>query len=213
MRQAGLSFLAKRALDCAIALGALAVTAPIAAAAAVAVRATMGSPVLFTQQRPGRGGVPCRIVKMRTMRNAIGRDGQPLPDDQRLTKLGRFMRATSIDELPQLWNVLKGDISLVGPRPLLMQYLPLYDPEQARRHDVMPGITGWAQIHGRNSLSWKEKFALDVWYVDHWSLGLDLRILAGTLGSVFRREGIASEGHVTMPNFQGSAAIRAKSLN
>jgi sugar transferase EpsL len=143
---------------------------------------------------------------MRTMTDAHDDAGRPLPDDERLTRLGRFLRATSIDELPQLWNVLRGDLSLVGPRPLLMQYLPLYSHEQARRHEVMPGITGWAQIHGRNRLEWEDKFALDVWYVDHWSPGLDLRILASTLGSVFRREGIASDGHATMPNFAGSAA-------
>jgi len=206
MRQAGLPLLAKKALDRAVALGALVATAPVIGAAALAVRVTLGSPVFFRQTRPGLGGTPFRIAKMRTMSDARGPDGQLLPDDQRLTRLGRFLRATSIDELPQLWNVLRGDLSLVGPRPLLMQYLPLYSAEQARRHDVMPGITGWAQINGRNALTWEEKFDLDVWYVDHWSLGLDLRILARTLGSVVKREGISSQGHVTMPNFQGSPA-------
>jgi len=204
MRQSGLPLLVKKTLDRAVALVGLTVTAPVVAAAAAAVRVTMGGPVFFTQERPGFRGVPFRIVKMRTMTDARGADGKLLPDAQRLTPLGRFLRASSLDELPQLWNVLRGELSLVGPRPLLMQYLPLYDREQARRHDVMPGITGWAQVHGRNALTWEEKFALDVWYVDNWSLGLDLRILAKTVSSVVRRQGIASEGHVTMPNFQGS---------
>lgn len=212
MRQSGLPLLAKKALDRTVALAALVATAPVIGAAAVAVRASMGSPVFFTQQRPGLNGRPFRIVKMRTMTDARDAQGRLLPDDQRLTKLGRFLRASSIDELPQLFNVLRGDLSLVGPRPLLMQYLPLYSPEQARRHDVLPGITGWAQIHGRNALSWEEKFALDVWYVDHWSPLLDLKILAKTALSVIRREGISSEGHATMPNFQGSA-IRSNALN
>lgn len=206
MRQAGLPLLAKKALDRAIALGAIVATAPVVAAAAVAVRATMGGPVFFRQERPGLGGVPFRIVKMRTMTQERDARGQLLPDDRRLTKLGKFLRASSIDELPQLWNVLRGELSLVGPRPLLMQYLPLYDARQARRHDVLPGITGWAQINGRNALRWEDKFSLDVWYVDNWSLGLDLQILARTLGSVLNRRGIASQGHVTMPNFEGTPA-------
>lgn len=204
MRQAGLALLAKKGLDRAVALGLLVATAPLLGAAALAVRATMGSPVFFRQERPGLGGTSFRIVKMRTMSSARDAVGQLLPDAERLTSLGRFLRSSSIDELPQLWNVLRGDLSLVGPRPLLMQYLPLYSREQARRHDVLPGITGWAQIHGRNALGWEDKFALDVWYVDHWSVLLDLKILARTLGSVLAREGIASEGHVSMPNFQGS---------
>ena len=212
MRQTGLPLLAKKTFDRALALGALVATAPLIAAAAVAVRTTLGSPVFFRQERPGRGGVPFRIVKMRTMSDHRGPDGDLLPDDKRLTRLGKFLRASSIDELPQLWNVLRGDLSLVGPRPLLLQYLPLYSREQARRHDVLPGITGWAQIHGRNALGWEEKFALDLWYVDHWSLGLDLRILARTLGSVLNRQGISSAGHVTMPNFEGSRP-RANMLN
>lgn len=204
MRQRGLGLLAKKALDRTVGLAGLIATAPLVGAAALAVRATMGGPVFFTQQRPGLHGRPFRIVKMRTMTNARDASGNLLPDDVRLTKLGRMLRATSIDELPQLWNVARGELSLVGPRPLLMQYLPLYSPEQARRHEVLPGITGWAQIHGRNSLSWEEKFAHDVWYVDHWSLGLDLKILARTALSVVKREGISREGHVTMPNFEGS---------
>jgi lipopolysaccharide/colanic/teichoic acid biosynthesis glycosyltransferase len=139
------------------------------------------------------------------MREIAGPDGTPLPDAERLTRLGRFLRSSSIDELPQLWNVLRGELSLVGPRPLLMRYLPRYTPEQARRHDVLPGITGWAQVNGRNAISWEEKFALDVWYVENWSLALDLRILALTIARVFRREGISREGHATMPEFTGSA--------
>jgi sugar transferase EpsL len=207
MRQAGLPLLAKKVLDRALALGAIVAAAPVVAAAAVAVRATMGGPVFFRQERPGLGGARFRIVKMRTMTQERDASGHLLPDEQRLTKLGRFLRASSIDELPQLWNVLRGDLSLVGPRPLLVQYLPLYDREQARRHDVLPGITGWAQISGRNALTWEEKFALDLWYVDHWSLGLDLRILGRTLGSVLNRQGISSQGHVTMPNFTGSRPV------
>jgi lipopolysaccharide/colanic/teichoic acid biosynthesis glycosyltransferase len=205
VKQAGLALLAKKTFDRAVALGALVATAPVLAGAAVAVRVTMGGPVLFRQLRPGKDGRPFRIFKMRTMTQERGPDGELLPDAMRLTKLGRFLRATSIDELPQLLNVLAGDLSLVGPRPLLMQYLPLYSPEQARRHEVLPGITGWAQINGRNALAWEAKFAHDVWYVDHWSPWLDLRILARTARSVVRREGIAQVGEATMPNFTGSA--------
>lgn len=209
MKQAGVALFLKKAFDRAAALGLLAATAPVLGAAAAAVRVTMGSPVLFRQLRPGKDGRPFRVFKMRTMTDARGPDGQLLPDAERLTRLGKFLRASSIDELPQLLNVLAGDLSLVGPRPLLMQYLPLYTQEQARRHDVMPGITGWAQIHGRNALSWEEKFALDVWYVDHWSLGLDLAILLRTIAAVLRKEGISAPGEATMSEFMGSAA-RAK---
>jgi sugar transferase EpsL len=213
MKQAGLSLFAKKALDRVVAAGVLVATAPIMAAASIAVRARLGSPVFFRQERPGLNGRPFRIIKMRTMTSERGPDGELLPDAQRLTKLGKFLRKTSIDELPQLFNVLRGELSLVGPRPLLMQYLPLYDEEQARRHDVMPGITGWAQIHGRNAISWEEKFDLDVWYVDHWSLGLDLRILWKTAAAVARPRGISSEGHVTMPNFEGSCGKRSPRSN
>jgi lipopolysaccharide/colanic/teichoic acid biosynthesis glycosyltransferase len=170
----------------------------------------MGSPVLFVQERPGLGGRPFRLVKFRTMRHATAPDGAPLPDADRLTPLGRFLRATSLDELPQLWNVLRGELSLVGPRPLLMQYLARYTPEQARRQDVLPGITGWAQVNGRNALAWDEKLALDVWYVDHWSLGLDLKILVRTLGKVLRRDGISQRGQATMPEFLGTAGRSRK---
>jgi lipopolysaccharide/colanic/teichoic acid biosynthesis glycosyltransferase len=193
-------------LDRSAALAGLAVLWPVLGGVAVAIRATMGAPVLFTQDRPGLGGRIFRVVKFRTMRHAAGPDGRPLPDAERLTGLGRFLRATSLDELPQLWNVLRGDLSLVGPRPLLVQYLPRYTPEQARRHDVLPGITGWAQVNGRNTISWDEKFALDVWYVDHWTFALDLRILGLTLLRVLRRDGISQDGHATMPEFLGSAS-------
>jgi lipopolysaccharide/colanic/teichoic acid biosynthesis glycosyltransferase len=195
----------KRALDLLAALLALALLAAVIAAVAVAVRVLLGSPVLFRQPRPGLHGRPFTMLKFRTMRDAVGRDGQPLPDAERLTRFGRLLRATSLDELPELWNVLVGDMSLVGPRPLLMEYLPLYSAEQARRHDVRPGITGWAQVNGRNAISWEQKFALDVWYVDHWTLGLDLRILALTVAKVLHAEGISQDNHVTAEKFRGGA--------
>jgi lipopolysaccharide/colanic/teichoic acid biosynthesis glycosyltransferase len=198
-------------LDRAVAAVALVAFAPVLAAAAVAIRATLGSPVLFAQERPGLRGRPFRVLKFRTMVEATGPDGAPLPDAERLTRLGRFLRSASIDELPQLWNVLRGELSLVGPRPLLMRYLPRYDREQARRHDVRPGITGWAQVHGRNSIAWEEKFALDVWYVDNWSLALDLRILSLTVARVFQRTGISREGHATMPEFMGTTGGKERS--
>ncbi len=204
MRQEGWRLFAKRLFDRTVAAAMLVASAPVQAATALAVRATMGAPVLFRQRRPGRDGIPFEIYKFRTMRDATDAQGQALPDETRLTPLGRFLRASSLDELPQLWNILRGDVSLVGPRPLLIRYLERYSPEQARRHDVLPGITGWAQVNGRNSISWSEKFALDVWYVDHWSLLLDLRILAMTFGRVLKRDGIAREGHATMPEFMGS---------
>jgi lipopolysaccharide/colanic/teichoic acid biosynthesis glycosyltransferase len=188
----------------AAALGLLLVS-PILVAVALAVRARMGAPVYFRQERPGLHGRPFRVVKFRTMRHAVDARGNQLPDSERLTALGRFLRATSLDELPQLWNVVTGDLSLVGPRPLLMQYLPRYSREQARRHDVLPGITGWAQVNGRNAISWEQKFALDVWYVDHWSFWLDLKILMLTAVRVLRRSGISRDGHATMPEFMGSA--------
>ncbi len=171
----------KRALDLALASTGLLAAAPVLAGVAAAVRLGIGSPVLFRQRRPGLHGRPFLLAKFRTMTDARGPDGRPLPDEQRLTRLGRLLRATSLDELPQLWNVLRGDMSLVGPRPLLMEYLERYTPEQARRHEVKPGLTGWAAVNGRNALSWDEKFALDVWYVDHRSLTLDLEVLARTV--------------------------------
>jgi lipopolysaccharide/colanic/teichoic acid biosynthesis glycosyltransferase len=163
----------------------------------------LGSPVFFHQTRPGRHGKPFQMVKFRTMTDARGPDGELLPDAERLTPFGRFLRASSLDELPELWNVLKGDMSLVGPRPLLMEYLPLYSPEQARRHEVRPGITGWAQVNGRNAISWDDKFRLDVWYVDHRSLWLDIKVLWLTVKKVLMREGISAAGEATMPRFTG----------
>lgn len=204
VRQDGLALALKRAIDVTVAAGALLVSAPIIAVAAVATRVSVGTPVFFRQRRPGFHGRPFDVAKFRTMNNACDAEGKLLPDEQRLTKVGAFLRVTSVDELPQLWNVLRGDMSLVGPRPLLMQYLPRYSNEQARRHDVLPGVTGWAQINGRNTLAWSEKFALDVWYVDHWTPWLDVIIIAKTLKRVIAREGIASEGHATMPEFMGN---------
>lgn len=199
----------KVVLDRTIAAVGLILTAPVLLVAALAVRATMGSPVLFVQERPGKGGRIFRLAKFRTMRAAMGPDGRPLRDEERITRLGKFLRATSIDELPQLFNVVRGDLSLVGPRPLLVQYLDRYTPEQARRHDVRPGITGWAQVNGRNAISWEERFRLDVWYVDHWSLALDAKILAMTFLKVLRQDGISREGHATMPEFKGSTREEA----
>jgi len=205
MKQAGWRLLIKTTVDRSAALAGLVVCAPVLVATGLAIRATMGKPALFFQQRPGRFGKPFHVVKFRTMRYAKNASHTPTPahDEDRLTSLGRFLRRTSLDELPQLYNVLRGDLSLVGPRPLLMQYLPRYSAEQARRHDVLPGITGWAQINGRNALSWKKKLELDVWYADHWSLALDARILALTLLRVIRPQGIAREGHATVPEFMG----------
>lgn len=167
------------------------------------IRRKLGSPVLFRQVRPGLDGKPFEMIKFRTMRDAVNAQGNSLPDSERMTPFGSFLRASSLDELPGLWNVLKGDMSLVGPRPLLMEYLPLYSPEQYRRHEVRPGVTGWAQINGRNALSWEEKFNLDVWYVDNRSLWLDLKILFLTIKKVVVRDGISAEGEVTMPKFTG----------
>ena len=168
------------------------------------VRRKLGHPAFFRQTRPGLHGRPFEMVKFRTMTDARGPDGTLLPDADRLTPFGRFLRASSLDELPELWNVLKGDMSLVGPRPLLMEYLPLYSPEQARRHEVRPGITGWAQVNGRNALGWDDKFKLDVWYVDHRSLWLDIKILWLTVKKVLVRDGISAAGEATMPRFTGS---------
>jgi lipopolysaccharide/colanic/teichoic acid biosynthesis glycosyltransferase len=164
----------------------------------------MGSPVLFRQTRPGIHGKPFQMIKFRTMRNATDAEGKPLPDAERLTKLGQFLRSSSLDELPELWNVLKSEMSLVGPRPLLMEYLPLYSVEQARRHEVRPGMSGWAQVNGRNAISWDEKFALDVWYVDNRSFLLDLKVIWLTIRKVIKRDGISAAGDATMPKFTGS---------
>ena len=194
---------AKRLIDVAVAASALVLGAPVIAATALLVYADVGRPLLFRQDRVGRGGRIFELVKFRTMKHAVDRDGRPLPDAERLTRIGRFLRASSLDELPQLVNVLRGEMSLVGPRPLLVEYLPRYSPEQARRHEVEPGITGLAQVAGRNALSWPEKFALDVYYVDHGSLALHLKILARTVARVLARDGISAAGQATMPVFQG----------
>jgi lipopolysaccharide/colanic/teichoic acid biosynthesis glycosyltransferase len=168
------------------------------------IRRKLGRPVLFRQGRPGFNGEPFKMIKFRTMTNECDSDGNLLPDSQRLTSFGRFLRSTSLDELPELWNVLRGEMSLVGPRPLLMEYLPLYTEEQARRHEVRPGITGWAQVNGRNAISWEEKFKLDVWYVDNHSLLLDLKIILLTIKKVIKRDGISAQGEATMTPFKGS---------
>lgn len=202
--------LAKRAFDVVGAAVGLVVTAPVQAAVALAVRRQLGSPVLFRQERPGRGGRPFTMVKFRTMRDVDPGAGM-VSDADRLIGLGRALRASSLDELPELWNVLRGDMSFVGPRPLLMAYLTRYSPTQARRHEVRPGLTGWAQVHGRNAVDWDERLALDVWYVEHQSLLLDLRILARTIGLVLRRDGVSADGEATMTEFQPRRAQSAAS--
>jgi exopolysaccharide biosynthesis polyprenyl glycosylphosphotransferase len=207
----------KRALDIVGSLALLAMAGPVLLLSMLLIRLTSSGPAIFCQQRAGHGGRPFTIYKLRTMvadaeklkaalqvRNQQDGPAFKIRRDPRITRIGRFLRSTSIDELPQLWNVLKGDMSLVGPRPLLMQYLDRYTPEQARRNDVLPGITGWCQVNGRNELQWEEKFALDTWYVENWSFALDVKILFQTALSVIRRHGISSEGHVTMPEFMGS---------
>ncbi|MGN6144588.1 MAG: sugar transferase [Mesorhizobium sp.] len=194
----------KRLFDMLVSGLALVVLSPFLAALALLVRWRLGKPILFRQVRPGMDARPFEMLKFRSMTDVRGADGTLLPDAERLTRFGRFLRSTSLDELPELWNVLKGDMSLVGPRPLLMEYLPLYSPEQARRHEVRPGITGWAQVNGRNALSWDDKFALDVWYVDNRSFSLDLKIVALTVVRVLKRSGISAEGEATMPRFSGT---------
>jgi lipopolysaccharide/colanic/teichoic acid biosynthesis glycosyltransferase len=206
VRQRGWRLLAKKALDRAAAAIGLVATSPLLAATAIAIRVTMGSPVLFRQRRAGHRGAPFDVLKFRTMLATRDPDGNLLPDAARMTRLGTFLRTSSLDEMPQLFNVLRGEMSLVGPRPLLTLYLPRYDAEQSRRHDVLPGITGWQQINGRNALRWEERFALDVWYVDNWSLLLDLKVLALTPLVVLRRRGVSHEGHATMPYFLGASA-------
>jgi sugar transferase EpsL len=196
----------KKAIDRTAATVLLIVLSPVMAVIALLVWATIGRPVLFRQTRTGFRGRPFQIIKFRTMTNDKDTNGRALPDEMRLPTVGRFLRATSLDELPELYNVLTGEVSLVGPRPLLAHYLERYSPEQARRHDVMPGITGWAQINGRNDLTWEEKFALDVWYVDHRSLGLDFRILLKTFWQVIKQDGISRSGHATTTEFMGSGA-------
>jgi sugar transferase EpsL len=198
----------KVVFDLLLAIPALLVLAPLLAAVALGVRIKLGRPILFRQRRPGLNGVAFTLFKFRTMTDARTAGGELASDDVRLTALGKFLRATSLDELPELYNVLKGEMSLVGPRPLLMRYLERYSPEQMRRHDVRPGVTGWAQVNGRNGLTWEEKFALDVWYVDHQSLWLDLKIILLTLWKILQREGISQPGQVTMEEFLGSKTNR-----
>lgn len=195
----------KRVFDFTVALGLIVLLSPVMLVTAVLVAWRMGLPVLFRQQRPGLHGRPFAALKFRTMSDEVGPQGQPLPDEVRLTALGAALRRFSLDELPQLFNVLRGEMSLVGPRPLLMEYLPLYTGEQMRRHAVLPGITGWTQVNGRNALSWEDKFALDVWYVDHRSFWLDLKILAMTAGRVFSGSGVSKEGFATTEKFRGTA--------
>ena len=199
----------QRVLDVTLASAGLVAASPVMLAVSAAVAVDLGRPVLFRQRRLGRDGREFEMIKFRTMRDAAGPDGAPRPDAERLTPLGRWLRATSLDELPELWNVLRGEMSMVGPRPLLPRYLPRYSREQARRHLVKPGVTGWGQIHGRNARTWERKFELDVWYVDHWSNALDLRILLRTFGAVLRREGISAPGEATMPEFLGSGKPQA----
>ena len=196
--------LSKRIFDLVITLPGIVLVSPILAVAALLILIQEGRPVFFRQCRPGLRGEIFSVYKFRTMRNTLGPDGKPLPDSQRLSRLGRFLRSASIDDLPNLINVLRGEMSLVGPRPLLVQYLERYTPEQMRRHEALPGITGWAQVNGRNALSWEEKFKLDVWYIDHWSLALDVRILALTVWKVIRRDGISAPGEATAQEFMGS---------
>jgi lipopolysaccharide/colanic/teichoic acid biosynthesis glycosyltransferase len=197
--------LTKRVFDIVVSTAGLVTLFPVMVVVAAAVRARMGSPVLFKQKRPGLQGDLFTIYKFRTMLDATDEQGNPLPDSTRLTNLGMFLRRTSLDELPELWNVLQGTMSLVGPRPLLMEYLPLYTPTQARRHTVRPGITGWAQVNGRNATTWENRLALDVWYVDHQTVRLDLKILIRTLRKVLLREGINQKGVATMERFRGTA--------
>jgi lipopolysaccharide/colanic/teichoic acid biosynthesis glycosyltransferase len=200
----GRDFMVKRILDLLIAVPAFVLLLPVILLTALAIRLKLGSPVLFRQRRPGLHGKPFQLLKFRSMRDGVGADGQPLPDEERLPPFGERLRKLSLDELPQLLCVIRGDMSLVGPRPLLMEYLPLYSQEQARRHDVRPGITGWAQVNGRNALSWDEKFAHDLWYVENQSFLLDLRILLMTLKRLVQREGVSAAGHSTMPRFEGN---------
>jgi len=199
-----LEYLMKRLMDIIGAAVGLILFSPVFVLIYIFIRRDMGSPVLFAQVRPGKNGHPFKMVKFRSMRDVIAPGGTPLSDAERITPLGLKLRSSSLDELPGLWNVLKGDMSLVGPRPLLVEYLPLYSPQQARRHDVRPGLTGWAQINGRNSLSWDEKFALDVWYVNNRSVWLDIKIIWMTIRKVIKRDGISADGDATMPRFTGS---------
>lgn len=201
----------KRLFDIFASVLGLLLLSPLILIVAWQVRRKLGTPVLFRQIRPGLHGKPFEMIKFRSMLDAYDDDGQPLPNEQRLTRFGKLLRSTSLDELPELWNVLKGDMSLVGPRPLLVEYLPLYNEHQARRHEMRPGVTGWAQVNGRNAISWEQKFDYDVWYVDNASLALDFKILFLTVKKVFFRDGISHEGDVAMPRFKGSREERGHS--
>jgi lipopolysaccharide/colanic/teichoic acid biosynthesis glycosyltransferase len=196
--------ISKRILDLTVAVLAIVILSPVILLTAVLVRIFLGTPILFKQERPGYKGRPFFIYKFRTMTGRLARDGSLLPDAERLTRLGRFLRALSLDELPELFNILRGEMSVVGPRPLLMEYLPLYSPEQARRHEVMPGLTGWAQVNGRNAADWPTRLALDTWYVDHWSFRLDIKIILLTAWKVIKREGINQPGQATVEYFRGN---------
>lgn len=206
MKNAGnkkLGQIVKRIFDFTASLCGLILLSPILIVVALLIRLNLGSPIFFTQDRVGKNNKVFKMIKFRSMKDGVDKDGNLLPDEMRLTKFGKMLRSTSLDELPELINVLKGDMSLIGPRPLLVDYLPLYNEDQIRRHNVLPGLTGWAQINGRNSLSWNEKFNLDVWYVDNWSLTLDIKIFFLTIYKVFKREGISQDGNVTMERFNG----------
>ena len=203
----------KRLFDVVLAFIGLILLSPVLLIVSLLVRVKLGGPVFFTQVRPGLNGKPFKMIKFRTMKNSVDKSGNLLPDAERMTDFGRLLRSTSLDELPELWNVLKGDMSLVGPRPLLMQYLPLYSREQNRRHEVKPGVTGWAQVNGRNSLSWDDKFKLDTWYIDNRSLLLDVKILFLTVKKVIARDGISQVNNVTMEPFTGSVVPLQKNMN
>ena len=190
-------------MDVIVSVAGLLILLPLYPLVAVCIRCFVGGPVIFKQKRPGLSGKPFTLYKLRTMKDDRDPEGHLLPDEKRVSRFGGFLRSLSLDEAPELWNVLRGDMSLVGPRPLLMEYLPLYTDEQRRRHDVKPGITGWAQVNGRNAISWEEKFECDVWYVDHWSLGLDIKIIIMTFSAVLQRKGISAKNHSTMPMFTG----------
>lgn len=198
-----LGLVIKRLFDIVCALGGLIILSPVLIICALLIRFNLGSPIFFRQMRIGKDNKEFEMIKFRSMKDAFDKNGNVLPDEERMTKLGKVLRSLSLDELPELINILKGDMSLIGPRPLLVQYLPLYNKRQIKRHDVTPGLTGWAQVNGRNSLSWSEKFELDVWYVENWSLWLDVKIFFMTFYKVFKREGISKDGHVTVDDFNG----------
>ena len=194
----------KRAFDILASVSGLILLSPLYLVLWILIRQKLGSPVLFRQKRPGKNGEIFELIKFRSMSDACDEEGNPLPDEERLGSFGKLLRSTSLDEAPELWNVLRGDMSLVGPRPLLIEYLPLYNETQARRHDIRPGLTGWAQVNGRNATSWEERFEMDVWYVDNRSFWLDLKIIWLTIVTVLKRDGVEAEGHVTMPKFEGT---------